>query len=184
MRALMAGILGLVVAAGMAGCATTEPSYEPTGAMPVTRPNVNRAGAVEGTVARVDQPQQVVVLDTGQMYRVAGNQTVLVNGQPVLISTLQPGTRVTLNDGTPVVYQNGQYVTVPPGTVVAAIPVAAAPVRMFGRVTDIEGNGNVKVRLTDGNAFEFRPPAGTVVRKGDPVVIDFTFGASPSASPR
>jgi hypothetical protein len=55
---------------------------------------------------------------------------------------------------------------------------------MFGRVTDVEGNGNVKVRLTDGNAFEFRPPVGTVVRKGDPVVIDFTFGATPSASPR
>ena len=66
---------------------------------------------------------------------------------------------------------------------VAAVP-AAAPVRMFGRVTDVEGNGNVKVRLTDGNALEFRPPSGTIVRKGDPVVIDFTFGATPSASPR
>jgi hypothetical protein len=183
MRSLKVGILGLVVAAGMAGCATTEPSYEPTGAMPVTRPTANRPAGVEGTVARVDQPEQVVVLDNGQMYRVAGNQTVLVNGQPTLISTLQPGTRVTVA-GTPVVYQNGQYVTVPPGTVVAAVPATASPLRMFGRVTDIEGNGNVKVRLTDGNAFEFRPPAGTVVRKGDPVVIDFTFGAAPSASPR
>ena len=69
------------------------------------------------------------------------------------------------------------------GTVVATVP-AASPVRVFGRVTDVEGNGNVKVRLPDGNAFEFRPPVGTVVRKGDPVVIDFTFGATPSASPR
>ena len=183
MRSMKAGSLGLVVAAGVAGCAVTEPSYEPTGAMPVTRPTVNRTAPIEGTVARVDQPQQVIVLDNGQMYRIAGNQTVLVDGQPVLISSLQPGTRVSLA-GTPVLYQNGQYVTVPAGTVVAAVPVAAAPVRMFGRVTDIEGNGNVKVRLTDGNAFEFRPPVGTVVRKGDPVVIDFTFGASPSASPR
>jgi len=183
MRSLMAGILGVVVAAGVAGCATTEPSYEPTGVMPVSRPNVSRPAPVEGTVARVDQPQQIVVLDNGQMYRVAENQTVLVNGQPTLIGTLQPGTRVTVA-GTPVVYQNGQYVAVPAGTVVAAVPVAAAPLRLFGRVTDIEGNGNVKVRLTDGNAFEFRPPAGTVVRKGDPVVIDFTFGVAPSASPR
>jgi len=117
------------------------------------------------------------------MYRVAGNQTVLVDGQPVLISTLQPGTRVTVA-GTPVVYQNGQYVAVPAGTVVAAVPMTSTPVRLFGRVADIEGNGSVKVRLPDGNAFEFRPPAGTVVRKGDPVAIDFTFGASPSASPR
>jgi hypothetical protein len=182
MRALKAGILGIVVAAGMAGCAVTEPSYEPTGAMPVSRPVVKSPPAVEGTVVRVDQPQQVIVLDNGQMYRVAGDQTVLVNGQPVLISGVQPGTRVSVV-GTPVIYQNGQYVAVPAGTVVATVP-AAAPVRMFGRVTDIEGNGNVKVRLTDGNAFEFRPPVGTVVRKGDPVVIDFAFGTQPSASPR
>jgi hypothetical protein len=56
---------------------------------------------------------------------------------------------------------------------------------MHGRVTDIEGNGNVKVRLPDGNAFEIRPPMGTVARKGDPVTIDMTFGApAPSALPR
>jgi hypothetical protein len=74
-------------------------------------------------VARVDPPQQIVVLDNGQMYRVVGDQAVMVNG-------------------------------------------------------------NVKVRLTGGNAFGFRPPSGTIVRKGDPVVIDFAFGATPSASPR
>jgi len=180
---LMAGILGVVAAASLAGCATTEPSYEPTGAMPVTRPKVVTTQPVEGTVTRVDPPQQIVVLDNGQMYRVAGDQAVMVNGQPVVINSLQPGNRVTVV-GQPVVYQNGQYVTVPAtGTVVATVP-AAAPARMFGRVTDVEGNGNVKVRLTDDNAFEFRPPVGTVVRKGDPVVIDFTFGATPSASPR
>jgi hypothetical protein len=72
MRSLMAGILGVVAAASLAGCATTEPSYEPTGAMPVTRPNVTRVTPVEGTVARVDPPQQIIVLDNGQMYRVAG----------------------------------------------------------------------------------------------------------------
>ncbi len=43
----------------------------------------------------------------------------------------------------------------------------------------------MKVRLLDGNAFEFRPPAGTVLRKGDSVAIDMTFGApAPSALPR
>jgi hypothetical protein len=118
MRSLMARILGVVVAASMAGCATTEPSFEPTGAMPVTKPNVTSTAPVGGTVARVDPPQQVVVLDNGQMY------------QAVMVSD------------------------------------------------------NVKLRLTDGNAFELRPPSGTIVRKGDPVVIDFTFGATPSASPR
>jgi hypothetical protein len=116
------------------------------------------------------------------MYRVVGDQAVMVNDQPMMINSVQPGNRVTVV-GQPVVYQNGQYVTVPAGTVVAAAP-AASPLRMYGRVTDVEGNGNVKVRLPAGNAFEFRPPVGTVVRKGDPVAIDFTFGATPSASPR
>jgi hypothetical protein len=55
---------------------------------------------------------------------------------------------------------------------------------MYGRVTDVERNGNVKVRLADGNAFEFRPPAGTSVRKGDTVTMDFVFGGAPAASPR
>jgi hypothetical protein len=68
-----------VVSASLAGCATTEPS-------------------------RVDPPQQVVVLDNGHMYRVVGDQAVMVNG-------------------------------------------------------------NVKVRLTEGNVFGFRPPSGTIVRK-------------------
>lgn len=95
MRSLMAGILGVVVAASLAGCATTEPSFEPTGAMPVTKPNVSSTTPAEGTVVRVDPPQQVVVLDNGQMYRVAGDQAVMVNGQPVLINSLQPGNRVT-----------------------------------------------------------------------------------------
>jgi hypothetical protein len=102
MRSLMAGILGVVVAASTAGCATTEPSYEPTGAMPVTKPNVTSTTPVEGTVVRVDPPQQVVVLDDGQMYQVVGDQAVMVNG---------------------------------------------------------------KVHLTGGNAFGFRPPSGTIVRK-------------------
>jgi hypothetical protein len=126
MRSLMAGILGVVAAASLAGCATTEPSYEPTGAMPVTRPKVVTTQPVEGTVTRVDPPQQIVVFDNGQMYRVAGDQAVMVNGQPVVINSLQPGNRVTVV-GQPVVYQNGQYVTVPAtGTVVATV-LAAAP---------------------------------------------------------
>ena len=63
-------------------------------------------------------------------------------------------------------------VTVPPAV---STPVPAGTVRMYGRVTDVERNGNVKVRLADGNAFEFRPPVGTVVRKGDTVAIDAAY---------
>jgi hypothetical protein len=43
----------------------------------------------------------------------------------------------------------------------------------------------VKVRLADGDSFQFRPPPGTVLREGDTVAIDMTFGAAtPSALPR
>jgi hypothetical protein len=201
-------------------------------------PEQRLAAMVDGMVARVDEANQVIVLDNGQMYRVTGDRAILLNGQPVGITTVRPGNRVTLVSGTPVVYQDGRYVVVgpvppatatvtTPGTVVAAppagavvtpappvvvtppapvvtappAPVVTAPptavvtapsapvqpgmVRMYGRVTDVERNGNVKIRLADGNAFEFRPPAGTVVRKGDTVAIDMAFGAlAPSALPR
>ena len=75
--------------------------------VPVTRPNVTRVTPVEATVARVDPPQQIIVLDNGQMYRVAGDQAVMVNGQPVVINSLQPGNRVTVV-GQPVMHQNGR----------------------------------------------------------------------------
>jgi hypothetical protein len=190
-------VAGLVVALGAAGCATSPSAYRDRDE-PINR-TTGTGQEYYGTVTRVDEPQQVIVLDSGQMYRVAGDRSVFVNGQPVVLGRLQPGTPVTIASGTPVVYQNGQYVTpgsvpvvaAPAGTVVTAPAgtVVAAPggstLRMVGRVADIENNGNVKVRLPDGRALEFRAPVGTVVRKGDPVTIDMTFGApAPSALPR
>ena len=202
-----AAVVAMVLAAGgVGGCASAERSvlYDRD------EPEQRLASMVDGIVARVDEPQRVIVLDNGQMYRVSGDRAILVNGQPAVLGRVQPGTRVSIVSGTPVIYQNGQYVavapgstvvTAPPGAVVTAPPagtVVTAPpgtvavpvatgsaIRMYGRVSDIENNGNVKVRLPDGNAFEFRPPAGTVARKGDPVTIDMTFGGPPpSALPR
>jgi hypothetical protein len=201
--ALMTGIVGAALAASLAGCATSPYTYNDRDE-PIDR-SAGGQYQYRGTVVRVDEPQQVVVLDNGQMYRVSGNQAVLVNGQPVVLGNVRPGTPVTIVSGTPVVYQNGQYVMVPAGTVlppttttvqtppattvVAPTTVVTAPtsnvVRMYGRVSDIDRNGNVKVRLADGSAFEFRAPAGTMLRKGDTVAIDMTFGAvAPSALPR
>jgi hypothetical protein len=192
-------VVGLALAASVsAGCAMSPSAYRDRDE-PINR-TTGAGEEYRGTVVRVDEPQQVVVLDNGQTYRVSGNQAIIVNGQPMVLGRVQPGTPVTIVAGTPVVYQNGQYVAVPSSTAVVAAPVGtvvgapagtviASPsgsvVRMYGRVTDIERNGNVKVRLPDGNAFEFRPPAGTVLRKGDSVAIDMTFGApAPSALPR
>ena len=69
-----------------------------------------------------------------------------------------------------------------PGTV-AATPPAGSAVRIYGRVVDVDRN-EIKIRTQDGHAFEVRMPAGTVVRKGDPVTVDMTFGGAPAASPR
>ena len=170
----------VVVAAAVSGCANTANArYERDD------PGQRLAGMNEarGIVSRVDQPQQVVVLDNGQMYRVSGDQAVMVNGQPMVLSNVQPGTPVTIVSGTPVVYQNGQYVVVQ-GSSVAASPgvVVATPttgvVRRYGRIADIEGSGNVKVRMDDGSAFEFRPAPGTSYRKGDTVMVDMTVGVA------
>jgi hypothetical protein len=76
-----------------------------------------------------------------------------------------------------------------PGTVAAAPgTVAVAPggsaVRLYGRVVDVDRDGEIKIRTQDGRAFEVRMPAGTVVHKGDAVTVDMSFGGAPSASPR
>lgn len=186
-RVAVIAVTGTVVA----GCATSPSAYRNRDE-PINR--TTASDPLRGTVQRVDESQRVVVLDDGRMYRVAGEQTVMVNGQPVVLGRVQPGTPVTIVGGTPVVYRNGQYVAVEPGatTVVAAPPgsVVAAPpqgriVRLYGQVTDVEGNGTVKVRLPGGEDIEFRAPVGTAVREGDPVTIDMTFGApAPSALPR
>jgi len=208
MRSVIMGAAWLVALSGLAGCAARSgvgyseelPSHRMTGMEP------------SGTVTRVDDTQQVIVLENGQMYRVVGNDAVYVDGRPVAFRTVRPGSRVTIVNGTPVVYQNGQYVVVQqpatgavapggvltssppaavvtsPGTTVVTAPpgaVASAPgtLRMTGRVTDVDRR-EIRVKLDNGESFEFKPPAGMVFRKGDPVTIDMTVGGSPSALPR
>jgi hypothetical protein len=201
MRSLTSVIAGLALAAGLVACATPQGAYlnkdEPE--------NRLLSSQMSGTVTRVDQPQQVIILDNGQMYRVTSPDAVYVDGRPVALSTVQPGSTVVIRSGTPVYYQNGQYVVVQPGTSGAVAPggtltssppaavvtspgttvVTTAPgtFRMTGRVVDVDRN-EVKVRLDNGKSFEFRPPAGMIFRKGDPVTIDMAVGGSPSALPR
>src|SRR2546427_10961589 len=68
---------------------------------------------VTGTVTRIDQPASVIVLQDGRMVRVPGG-TVLINGQPMAISTIQPGTLIAIQNGQAVTYQNGVYVPADP----------------------------------------------------------------------
>src|ERR1043166_9308271 len=97
MRSAIVGTACLVAMAGMAGCATRSgvgyseelPSHRMTGMEP------------SGTVTRVDDTQQVIVLENGQMYRVVGNDAVYVDGRPVAFRSVRPGCRVTIVNGTP-----------------------------------------------------------------------------------
>jgi hypothetical protein len=122
-------------------------------------------------------PATATVTTPGNVVAAPPAGTVVAPAPPVV--TTQPAPVV--------VAPPAPVVTAPPTAVVTApsAPVPPGMVRMYGRVTDIERNGNVKIRLADGNAFEFRPPVGTVVRKGDTVAIDMAFGGvAPSALPR
>src|SRR5207249_9491080 len=92
-------------------------------ALPICGPSV-----VTGTVTRIDQPASVIVLQDGRMVRVPGG-TVLINGQPMAISTIQPGTLVAIQNGQAVTYQNGVYVPADPRRV---------PYEVSGRVTLID----------------------------------------------
>jgi hypothetical protein len=119
--------LGLAASLALSGCVTHSsgpdtlsgelPSHSMTG---MTQP-------VEGVVTRVDVPQRVVVLDNGRMYQVPGDSAVLINGQPVVISSVQPGSRVTLTSPTVVEYRDGRYIAVAPGAPAAVVTAPAAP---------------------------------------------------------
>jgi hypothetical protein len=81
---------------------------------------------VSGTVVRVDQPANVVVLDNGQMYRATPQTVFLVNNRPMSFATIQPGTPVVVQYAQPVFYRDGQYIVMSSPTPTPA-PVVAAP---------------------------------------------------------
>jgi len=181
----------------------------------------------EGTVARIDTAQRVIVLDNGRMYQVPADSMVYVNGQPVMWSTVRPGTYVTLNNGQLVELRDGRYavvqspgavvtpgttvVTPVPGTVVTPAPgavvtpapgtavvtpapgttVTTAPAgtwrqTIYGKVTDVDRDGEITVKTSKGE-FEMRvpPSAARSIRKGDSVQLDVMFSpTSPAALPR
>ena len=139
---------------------------------------------VRGTVVRYDASYNVIVLDDGRMYRVTPNTRVLVNNQAVPVTSVQPGLPVVIHSGESVMLQNGQYVVAAPAavaapaptTVVTAVPTTALKQTIYGKVTDVDRDGEVKIKTDDG-AFKVTLTRDTVrqVREGDTVIIDATF---------
>lgn len=72
--------------------------------------SVSAQQIVTGTVARIDQPASVIVLDNGQMYQATSETVVLVNGQPTAITAIAPGTPVVVRSAQPVAFRDGHYV--------------------------------------------------------------------------
>ena len=144
------------------------------------------------------------MLDDGRMYRVTPQTVLLVDNQRAQLATLAPGQRVVIQSGEVVALQNGQFVTVPstvvapaPTTVVTQAPpvVAQAPATtvpvglkqtFYGTVTDVDKNGDVKIK-TQKDSFEIKvgPEALRQVKKGDAVTLDLTIAppGTPAASP-
>ena len=89
--------------------------------------SVSAQHPVTGTVVRIDQPANVIVLDNGQMYQATPRTVFLVNNQPTNFAQIAPGTPVVVQYGQPVVYQNGRYVVMTqPAATTAVAPVAGA----------------------------------------------------------
>ena len=152
-----------------------------------------------GTVVRIDPQSKVVILDDGRMYRVTPDTVLVVDNQRAPFTALSPGQRVVIQSGEIVALQNGQYVAVrapavvaPAPAVVAQAPAAAAvPIGLkqtfYGTVTDVDKNGDVKIK-TQRDSFEIKvgPEALRQVKKGDSVTLDLTIAppGTPAASPR
>lgn len=138
-----------------------------------------------GTVVRYDASYNVIVLDDGRMYRVTPNTMVLVNNQAVPVTSVQPGLPVIIQSGEAVMLQNGRYVVAAPPAAVApaaptavvtAVPATALKQTIYGKVTDVDRDGDVKIKTDDG-AFKvtLTRESARQIKEGDTVVIDATF---------
>lgn len=162
-----------------------------------------------GTIVRLDPQSKVVMFDDGRMYRVTPNTVLVVENQPAPFTALMPGQRLVIQSGEAVTLRGGQYVAAgpagsvvapgavvtpaPPATVVTQVspPAMAVPVgvrqTIYGTVSDVERNGEVKIK-TERDSFEIKlaPEALRQVKKGDRVTLDLTIAppGSPAASPR
>jgi hypothetical protein len=147
------------------------------------------AGAedITGVVLRTDTPAHVIVLEEGRMYRVSGDDVVMVDGQPIMLQTLQPGTRVVIRGAEPVMLRDGRYVVIvepastvsdpaalPRATVVTAPAVINEPI-VRGRVVRFDERGGLVV-LDDGRSVQTRADTAALVDRRPVEVFDLRPG--------
>ena len=124
-----------------------------------------------GVVARVDERHKVVIFDDGRMVRATPATVIMVNGQPATVGSLKPGTRVVIRSGEPVMLNAGQYVGA--GDSAAAGIPSGVRARTFGRVKDIDRDGDVKIQTQSGTFHvKISPDAARQLKNGDTATID------------
>ena len=125
-----------------------------------------------GVVARVDARDNVVILEDGRMFRVTPTTIVTAAGAPTTVTSLRPGTVVTLRGAEPVAYRSGQYVMISDSPA-PSVPAGMIRTRTFGRVTDVDRDGDIKIETQSGT-FHVRvsPDAARTLKEGDTATVD------------
>ncbi len=178
---------GFVAALATAACAIQSDPV-PTGAQnypagPGPQTYVATVSDVTGTVVRVDPGANVVVMEDGRMYQVAGDSMVLIDNQPARVTTLRPGSKVVLRSARPVAYRDGQYVIVqqsgPGGTTVTSTPYSGTVVRIDegqrvlvfddGRMWQTAGDSMVLIDGKPRIIGTVQPGTRVTVQQGYPV---------------
>jgi hypothetical protein len=101
----------------------------------------------------------VVILDGDRSIRVTRESVITVDGRQVVLEHLKPGASVSIATG--------------------EVVAAAAGVRhtVRGTVTDVDRDGEITVKVADGDEFDIHLPRTTAanLRKGDAVTLEITF---------
>jgi hypothetical protein len=125
-----------------------------------------------GVVARVDDRHKVVIFQDGRMVRATPASVIIVGDRPAAVDSLKAGTLVVIRSGEPVTLNGGQYVAAGEPQPGSAAP-GAVRTRTFGRVTDVDRDGDVKIRTQSGSFHvKVSPDVARTLKNGDTVTVD------------
>ena len=123
---------------------------------------------VTGTVVRIDQPANVIVLDNGQMYQTTPQTVFMVNNRPMSFAQITPGTPVVVQYGQPVVFQNGRYVVMTQPAATVATPTAS--IFEVSGIVKYSDAGRGLIRFDDGRNIAIDENV-QVLANGSPVML-------------
>lgn len=130
-----------------------------------------------GVVARVDDRHGVVILDDGRMVRATPATVIVANEKLATLSSLQPGAKVVIRSADPVVFRSGQYVELSDSPA-ASVAGGSVRARTFGRVKDVDRDGDVTIETQSGAVhIGVSPDAARTLKKGDTVTVEVIITA-------